>query len=90
MINWKVRIKNPQFWMSFVSSVLLLVQLVLELFGVKVDFGDIGNKLKAIINAVFVVLATLGIVNDPTTNGFNDSIRAMSYEEPYKDIIEED
>jgi len=85
MINWKVRCKNPNFWMSFISSVLLLAQLVLELFGIKMDFGDLGNKLKAIVNAVFMVLSVLGVVTDPTTAGVNDSQRAMTYEKPYKD-----
>ena len=71
--------------MSFISSVLLLAQLVLELFGIKMDFGDLGNKLKAIVNAVFMVLSVLGVVTDPTTAGVNDSQRAMTYEKPYKD-----
>ena len=28
MINWKVRLKNKQFWISFIPAVLLLVQKV--------------------------------------------------------------
>lgn len=84
-VNWKVRIANPNFWLMIIPATLLLVQLVLDLFGVKMDFGELGNKLKGIVNAVFAVLALLGVTNDPTTDGLSDSQRAMSYEMPWKD-----
>ena len=90
MINWKVRFANKNFWLSIIPAVLLLAQLVLDLFGVKLDFGDVGNKLLAIVDAVFGVLAILGIVTDPTTYGAGDSARALSYDMPYKDMIEEE
>ena len=86
MINWKVRIKNKAFWMAIIPAVLVLVQVVLAVFGITADFGELGNKLLDVVNAVFVVLAILGIVNDPTTDGMvKDSQRAMTYEAPYKD-----
>ena len=59
--------------------------MILDLFGVTMDFGELGNKLKAIVNAVFTVLSIIGVTNDPTTAGLKDSIRAMSYQEPYQD-----
>ena len=84
-VNWNVRIKNPNFWLTLIPASLLLIQLVLDLFGVEMDFGQLGEKLKAIVNAVFAVLMILGIVNDPTTEGLNDSKRALGYTEPWKD-----
>lgn len=81
-INWKVRIKNKNFWLTFIPAVLLLIQLVVAVFGVKLDLGELGNKLIAVVNAAFVVLAVLGIVNDPTTAGISDSIQAMTYDKP--------
>lgn len=90
MINWKVRIANKNFWITLIPAVLLLAQHVLMLFGITFDFGDIGNKLLAVVDSVFVVLTVLGIVNDPTTNGISDSLRAMTYETPYADIDSED
>ena|GEM_PF-5883816 len=39
-------------------------------------------KLLDLINAVFGLLAILGIVNDPTTKGLGDSRRAMEYKTP--------
>jgi len=43
-----------------------------------------GDKLLAVVNAVFAVLAILGIVTDPTTEDVSDSKQAMTYEMPKK------
>lgn len=82
MINWLVRIKNKNFWLAIIPALLVLVQVVAALFGYSLDLGDIGNKLIAVVNAVFVVLAILGIVVDPTTEGVSDSKQALTYTEP--------
>ena len=85
-INWKVRIANKNFWMAMIPAVLLLIQAIGAPLGLVLDFGELGNQLLAIVNAVFAVLAILGIVNDPTTNGMGDSKQAMAYTEPKKDV----
>ena len=82
MINWKVRIKNKNFWMALIPAVLLLIQVVANVFGYQIDLGNMGNKLLAVVNAVFAVLAILGIVTDPTTAGVSDSDLAMTYKYP--------
>lgn len=82
MINWKVRIKNKNFWLAIVPAVLLLVQAIVSVFGVTVDFTDITGKLVAVVNAAFVVLSILGIVMDPTTAGVGDSKQALTYDKP--------
>lgn len=87
MINWRIRIKNKQFWLSIIPAVILLIQAVAAVFGYTLDFGELSTKLLAVVNAVFVVLAILGIVNDPTTSGVRDSERALGYSEPYKDDL---
>lgn len=79
MINWKVRIRNKNFWVALIPAMIVLIQAVASVFGVTLDLGDIGNKLLAVINAVFVVLSILGIVTDPTTPGIEDSDRAKEY-----------
>lgn len=84
-INWLVRIKNKAFWVAFVPAVLLLIQTVAALFGFQIDLGEIGDKILAVVNAVFVVLAILGIVADPTTEGVSDSEQAMTYTAPKDD-----
>ena len=77
-INWIIRLKNKTFWLAIIPAVLLLVQAVAAVVGIQLDFGDISEKLIAVVNAVFVVLSILGIVTDPTTEGIGDSTRALS------------
>lgn len=84
MINWKVRIRNKNFWIALIPAALLLVQVVAAVFGVEIDLGDLGNKLLAVVNAAFAVLSILGIVADPTTQGISDSTQALTYSEPKK------
>lgn len=85
-INWKVRLVNKNFWLSLIPAVLLLIQAVGAPLGIALDFGELGNQLLAIVNAVFAVLAILGIVQDPTTDGMGDSKQAMTYDVPKKDV----
>lgn len=54
------------------------------MFGYTLDLGDLGNKLLAVVNAAFAVLAILGVVTDPTTEGITDSTLAMTYDAPKK------
>ena len=84
-INWIVRIKNKAFWLAIIPAVLLLIQAVADVVGYQLDFGDISDKLIAVVNAVFVVLSILGIVTDPTTDSIGDSTRALTYTTPNKD-----
>lgn len=84
-INWVVRLKNKSFWLAIIPAVLLLIQAVADVVGYPLDFGDISEKLIAVVNAVFVVLSILGIVNDPTTDGIGDSTRALTYTSPNKE-----
>ena len=81
-INWKVRIRNKNFWLALVPAVLLLAQVCAAPFGYEWDFGVLSAQLAAIVNALFAVLAILGIVADPTTAGAGDSEQALSYEKP--------
>lgn len=83
-INWKVRLKNKNFWIAMIPTVLLLVKPVLELFGVDIDLGEVGNALLSVVDGVFVLMAVLGIITDPTTAGMSDSELALTYTEPKK------
>lgn len=82
MVNWKVRFKSKAFWLAIIPAVLLLVQTVAAVFGYSLDFDALQGHLIDVVNAVFLVLAILGIIVDPTTAGFADSSLAMTYEEP--------
>ena len=81
-INWKVRLKNKTFWVTLIPAILLLIQVIANVFGFVIDLGDLGNKLLAVVNAIFSVLVILGVVTDPTTAGTSDSEQAMTYTEP--------
>lgn len=83
-INWLVRVKNKAFWAAIIPAVLLVIQAVASVFGYTLDFGDLGNKLLAVVNAVFSVLVILGVVTDPTTEGVTDSKQALTYTTPKK------
>ena len=82
MINWTVRIKNKNFWLAIIPALLLLAQAVAAVFGITLELGELGDKLVAVVNAAFCVLAILGVVNDPTTEGLGDSRQAMGYDWP--------
>ncbi len=81
-INWRVRLKNKTFWLSLIPAVLLLVQVIAAVFGYTLDLGELGNKLLAVVNALFAVLSILGVVTDPTTKGVSDSTQALNYDVP--------
>lgn len=79
-INWKVRLRNPVFWLTAIPAVAAMVYTVLGLFGVvpTVSEETIVNGLSVIVTG----LASLGVLVDPTTKGTNDSEQAMTYEAP--------
>lgn len=87
MINWKVRLKNRGWVISFISHILIIAQIViggLNSLGV-IHFkltNDAVNDVITFANAIFIVLSMLGIVQDPTTKGFADSEHALKYEKP--------
>lgn len=83
-INWKVRLKNKNFWITAIPAALLLVQAILAVFGITIDIGDIGNKLLIVVDAVFAFLVGVGVLIDPTTAGLSDSAQAMTYQTPKK------
>ena len=82
MINWKIRIKNKNFWIAMIPAILLLIQQIAGIFGISIDLGDLGDKFLAVINTIFVILALVGVVSDPTTTGISDSEQALNYTEP--------
>ncbi|QBX16939.1 holin [Streptococcus phage Javan290] len=85
MINWKVRFKNKAFWLAFIPAIALVVQTVGKLFGIEIEVTQTVEGLLNVVNALFVVLAIIGIVNDPTTATLSDSVRALSYDTPKED-----
>ena len=81
-INWKVRLRNKNFWLTLIPALAILAQVVLLPFGYEIDLTELTGQLLAIVNAVFAVLMIVGVVNDPVTVGFKDSDRALEYKQP--------
>lgn len=87
MINWKVRLKNPVFWVQIAAAIVLPILTYLGLSWEDITtwaaFGNI--FVQAVSNPVILVSVVVSVwnaINDPTTKGLNDSFRAMTYENP--------
>ena len=88
-INWKVRIKNPVFWVQVLVAVMLpiLAHLGLNWEDMTTWAALGGVLLDAIKNPVIVVAVIVSVwnaINDPTTAGLGDSAQALTYEAPKK------
>lgn len=86
-LNWKVRFKNKVWVTSFFAFLISTVFTFLGMFDVYPSVTE--NQVLDIVNQAINLLSLLGILIDPTTAGLGDSERALSYQEPYKDIEEE-
>ena len=77
-MNWKVRLRNPVFWVQIVVSAFAAADLT--------TWESVGALLcNAVRNpyCLFLVLSSVwNAVNDPTTKGVADSERARSYDTP--------
>ena len=83
-INWKTRVKSKAFWVAIVPAVLLLIQQVCAVFGVTLDLSTLQEQLLGIVDTVFVLLMAV----DHNTKGLSDSIRALTYDEPWDDFAD--
>lgn len=81
-INWLVRFKNKAFWLAIIPAIFLLIQSILQIVGIDFDYTELAMRITGAVEALFTVLAILGIVADPTTEGVKDSVQAMTYDEP--------
>lgn len=79
-INWKVRVKQPAFWIATIPVVITFVYSVLSFAGVTPSITQ--DTVQNLFIALVALLAQFGIIVDPTTKGVNDSDRAMNYDEP--------
>ena len=79
-INWKVRLKNPVFWLTVIPAVIALVYTILGLLGIVTTISE--DTLVNAVTAIISALTTVGVLVDPTTKGVGDSDRALTYEAP--------
>ena len=85
-INWKVRIKNPYFWVGLLGVILSAMGVSADMF---TSWDIVIAQAKALISNPFmissVIMAVLGTLIDPTTAGVTDSQRALEYNAPNND-----
>lgn len=84
MINWKVRLKNKTFWLTFIPACILLIQGIASIFGINLDLNEMQENIINVVDSLFVILALTGVIVDPTTEGLQDSVLARTYTEPKK------
>lgn len=70
-INWSLRLQSKYFWVALISLIVLLTQ--------QLGFDIFPKNWEEVLNTVLSILILLGVINDPTTTGINDSDQAMDY-----------
>lgn len=73
-INWKLRLQSKYFWVALISLIVLLTQ--------QLGFDIFLKNWEEVLNTVLSILILLGVINDPTTAGLDDSEQAMDYLRP--------
>ena len=86
-INWKVRLKNPVFWVGLVVAIVLPILTYLGMsWEDMTTWAALGNALlQAVKNPVILVsvlVSVWNLINDPTTKGLSDSAQALTYAKP--------
>lgn len=87
-INWKVRFKNKTWLAMFVSLIIGFGFNLLKLFDIYPPITE--NQVLNIVNQFLTFLGLIGVLVDPTTAGIEDSDRAMTYEEPWTDLPDDE
>lgn len=87
VINWRIRAKNPVFWVQ-----VLLAALTPILAYVGLSFGDLTtwSSIADLIQSAYsnpyllglIVISVYNSVIDPTVKGLKDSRQALMYHKP--------
>ena len=86
-INWKVRPKNPVFWVGLAVAIVLPILTYLGMsWEDMTTWAALGDALlQAVKNPVILVSVLVSVwnaINDPTTKGLSDSAQALTYDKP--------
>lgn len=80
MLNWKVRFKNKVWLMSFIGAIIAFVYQLLAMFNVVPKISE--DTVVQLVGLILNVLVGIGVIQDPTTAGIEDSKQALTYNEP--------
>lgn len=86
-INWKIRIKNPSFWVSVAIAVITPILAYMGITAQDITtWSALGNVLlQAVSNPYILLMVAVSVYNavvDPTTSGVTDSSRVLQYNAP--------
>jgi phi LC3 family holin len=85
-LNFKVRAKNPYFWIGLVGVILAAMGVDASMF---TSWGAVWDAIVGLVTNPFmlwsVFLAVIGVLVDPTTKGIADSSQALTYDKPKVD-----
>lgn len=81
-INWKLRLQNKVTLLSILGQIIAIVYMILGMLGIAPNIGE--DTVTTLVWMAVELLALLGIVVDPTTDGIADSAQAQGYSEPRK------
>ena len=88
MINWKLRLKNKATLLAIVTAVIALIYQIFGMLGIVPAVSE--SEVTQAVGLVINILAMVGIVTDPTTQGVSDSDRALTYDKPAKNSTTND
>ncbi len=88
-MNLKVRIKNPVFWVQMIvcafATALAYAGLTAADLTTWAGVGQVIIGAASNPYCLFLIASNLwAALNDPTTSGLSDSVRAMTYDKPAK------
>ena len=85
-LNLKVRLRNPWFWTGLAGVILTAVGIRPEELA---SWEAVREAVCRVAGNPYLlgslVMAVLGVVTDPTTQGLGDSRQAMTYEAPKRE-----
>lgn len=76
-INWKVRLRNRVWLTTLLATVCAFAFDVLAMLDIVPAITE--DAVMQAVSALMTLLGMLGVVIDPTTQGAEDSDRAMEY-----------
>ncbi len=80
MINWGLRLRNKATITALLSAFVVFIYSIAKALGLELPVEQ--QQIMDAISALLTVLAALGIVIDPTTQGVGDSTQALLYDQP--------
>ena len=70
--DWKTKFTNKVWVLAFIAALFVVISAILSAFGITIDLASIQGKIVAIVEAIFSLLAVMGVVINPNTPGVSD------------------